>query len=140
MSDSKSNSNEKGSESITTEDLGAAEGSSDGATEPSVTSADPDLEADGSIGLTTWFHDLTWNEAHLLVLGLYAGFVAVRPKPRHTPVGRLNWEKNEWYWKGAYILGYLLKLFLVGTLGVENAVPVLKDVLGSMLQAPALLY
>lgn len=93
----------------------------------SVTSTDPKLQGDGTVSMMKWVNDLTWNEAHLFILGFYAGFVAVRPKPRHVPAGRLRWDVNEWYWKGGYVLGYFAKTAVIGAVGAKQAIPIIQQ-------------
>lgn len=69
-----------------------------------------------SVSIRGWFKDFTYNEAHLLILGFYSGFVAIRPTARQEPKPsvkkELNWAANSWYWRGAYAVGYTLKMFL----------------------------
>lgn len=86
------------------------------------------IDPTSEIGFWKWLDDLTWNEVHLMVLGLYAGFVAIRPRPRHQPVGRLNWEHNEWYWKGMYVAGYVLKALILGAVGAAQLPELLQSI------------
>lgn len=82
------------------------------------------LKGTGRIGLLKFVRDLTWNEVHLLWLGLYSGFVAVRPRARQEPnqatKDALNWPGNQWYWKMGYIGGYVLKVALLVVAGYSN--------------------
>lgn len=75
-----------------------------------------------SVSLKETIQGLTYNELHLFWMGLYSGFVAMRPKHRQEPKASmkesLNWESNKWYWQGAYILGYILKVILLGGTGM----------------------
>lgn len=76
------------------------------------------------MSLWSWFRDFTYNEAHLMILGFYSGFVAIRPKPRQFPSESLRealrWEHNSWYWKGMYVVGYALKAILTGLWATGN--------------------
>jgi hypothetical protein len=81
-----------------------------------------DLEGNDSIGITAWFKDLTYAEVHLAAMGLYAGFVAIRPKRRQIP----NIEgfdpdtaADKWYYRGMYVIGYVLKIGLLLLLGKD---------------------
>lgn len=81
------------------------------------------LSQDDSVGIVDWLRDLTYGEVHLMVLGLYSGFVAVRPRRRLTPRGPgLPETADDWYFRGMYVAGYVLKavvlvgLVLVGVL------------------------
>ena len=82
------------------------------------------LKGSGKIGILKWLKDLTWNEVHLIWLGLYAGFVAAHPAPRHEPAERikkqLNWRNNSWYWKISFVIGYILKVGVLGALAISN--------------------
>lgn len=86
--------------------------------------SDEPLKGTDPISIRNFFRDLTWNEIHLFWLGLYSGFVAVRPKARQEPNEEtkrlLNWTYNEWYWKTGYIVGYALKAILVAVGGFQN--------------------
>lgn len=82
------------------------------------------LKGTGPVGIVAFLRDLTWNEIHLLWLGLYSGFVAVRPRPRQEPndetKAMLKWRVNQWYWKIGYIVGYLLKVLALVAIGYTN--------------------
>jgi hypothetical protein len=84
------------------------------------------LKGSDSIKLLAWFKDLTYQEVHLFVLGMYSGLVAIRPKRRAVPRGPgLGKEggPDTWYHRGGYILGYIIKVLALAWLKVWNLVP-----------------
>jgi len=83
----------------------------------------PDLKGTDAISFRDFIRDLTWNEIHLFWMGLYAGFVAVRPRKRQEPKPglkeKLKWELNQWYFQTGYVAGYILKATVVGGIAVN---------------------
>lgn len=66
------------------------------------------------VGVRAWFRDLTYGEVHLFLLGLYSGFVAIRPKRRAVPRGPGLPPGDDWYNRAGYVAGYVLKVLAVG--------------------------
>jgi len=89
------------------------------------TNDDDDQGVDGTdtVSFRAFLKDLTFNEVHLAWMGLYAGFVAVRPRRRQEPTQamkeKLNWSGNAWYFQTMYVAGYTLKAVLVGGIAVR---------------------
>lgn len=71
---------------------------------------DDALEADDQVDAADWVADLTYREIHLSVEGLFDGFRQVRPRFRKRVQGTV--VGDSWYYKGAFVAGYVLKFVL----------------------------
>lgn len=80
--------------------------------------SDSTVTGDSNVSLKSFFSDLTYNEIHLFWMGLYTGFVAIKPRPKHKPKkpvrDKLKWNKNAWYWEMGFVVGYLIKVGVAG--------------------------
>ena len=74
------------------------------------------LDADDGVDVADWARDLTYREVHLFTEGVYRGLVRLDPRPGKKLQGRVL--ADSWYYKGGYVLGYLLKAGLMGLAGV----------------------
>jgi len=83
-----------------------------------MTEDEESLQQSDNVGFRAFLRDLTYGELHLFWLGLYSGFVAVRPRRRSVPRGPGLPEGDDWYHRSGYVFGYLLKLIAVVALGV----------------------
>lgn len=69
------------------------------------------LESNDTVDVDDWAKDLTYREIHLATEGLFDGFRQVRPRFRKRVQGTV--VGDSWYYKGAFVLGYLLKAILL---------------------------
>jgi hypothetical protein len=79
-------------------------------------SPDQPLEKDDPVRVDDWARDLTYKEVHLFTEGFYRGLLRLDPRPGKKLQGTVL--ADSWYYKGGYVLGYLLKaviLFAAGT-------------------------
>jgi hypothetical protein len=74
------------------------------------------LEGSDTVHLVEWARDLTYDEVHLFIEGLYRGLVRLDPRPEKKLGGTVL--ADSWYYKGGFVLGYLLKAAVVGSAGV----------------------
>lgn len=69
------------------------------------------LDADDTVAVDDWARDLTYREIHLAVEGAFDGFRQVKPRFGKKVQGTVTGDS--WYYKGAFVGGYVLKYLVL---------------------------
>jgi len=77
---------------------------------------DKPLQPDDGVSINDWAADLTYKEVHLFTEGVFRGLRQLDPRPGKKLQGRVL--ADSWYYKGGYVLGYLLKAVILGAAGL----------------------
>jgi len=83
---------------------------------PDQTESKQPLDKDDTVEIEDWWLDLTYKEVHLFTEGVYRGLLRLDPRPGKKLQGTIL--ADSWYYKGGFVIGYILKALLVGLSGV----------------------
>jgi hypothetical protein len=70
------------------------------------------------VDVREWYDDLTYREAHLAMEGGFDGFLHQDPRFSKSVQGRV--VGDSWYYKGGYVLGWVVKALLLLALALAG--------------------
>jgi hypothetical protein len=76
------------------------------------------LSADDNVNVTDWAQDLTYREVHLFTEGVFRGLTRLDPRPGKELQGKVL--ADSWYYKGGFVIGYLISLVVVVAAGITG--------------------